>query len=144
LATLQHFSNMPLLLQEKQTGQRSACNCDRIGLAVSEVISAISFDVAVFEMSKNECHPCDVAILAGACGDVLECASAAGDQGESAFSVAARRVQQSIAGMSAEIKFRSLYGLHDRHVEADARGLVVGSAGRAIWSQPPSTARAEY
>jgi hypothetical protein len=57
--------------------------------APSEVISAISCDVAVFEMGEYKCGAGDVADLAGACGDVLEGAPAAGEQGEPALAEAA-------------------------------------------------------
>jgi hypothetical protein len=46
---------------------------------VIEVISAISFDVAVLEMGEDECGAGNVADLAGAGGDVLESAPALGE-----------------------------------------------------------------
>ena len=59
---------------------------DKAGAAaLSEVISAILFDVAVLEMGEDERGTGDVADLAGAGGDVLQGAPAAGEQRESAF-----------------------------------------------------------
>jgi len=55
----------------------------------NEAISAVSVDVAVLEMGEDERGPGDVADLAGAGGDVLQGAPAAGEQRESAFAQAA-------------------------------------------------------
>jgi hypothetical protein len=55
----------------------------------SEVISANSCDIAVFEMGENERGAGDVTDLAGAGCDVPEGAPAPGEQGESAFAQAA-------------------------------------------------------
>ena len=58
--------------------------------ASSEVISAISCDVAMLEMGEDEGGAGDVADFAGACGDVLEGAPAADEQGEPAFAETAQ------------------------------------------------------
>ena len=57
---------------------------------LSEVISAISCDVAMLEMGEDEGGAGDVADFAGACGDVLEGAPAADEQGEPAFAETAQ------------------------------------------------------
>ena len=67
---------------------------------LSEVISAISFDVAVLEMGEDECGAGNVADLAGAGGDVLESAPALGEQGEPAFAEAAQGALEGIEVIS--------------------------------------------
>ena len=52
----------------------------KIRIRLSAVISVNSCDVAVLEMREDEGGAGDVADLAGAGGDVLEDATAAGDQ----------------------------------------------------------------
>ena len=68
------------------------------------MISAISFDVAIFEMGQDQGGAGDVAGLAGAGGDVLEGAPAAGDQGEPAFAQAAQRAEQGVVGAGIDIE----------------------------------------
>jgi hypothetical protein len=47
----------------------------------------------------------DVADFAGAGGDVVKGAPAAGEQGEPSFSEAAKRTLQGVAGAGSDVKF---------------------------------------
>ena len=60
----------------------------------------------------------DVAGLAGAGGDVLQGAPAAGEQRESAFAQAAQRALEGVAGASADIEVPPVCGLLDGDVDA--------------------------
>src|SRR5439155_15022695 len=75
----------------------------------------------------------DVADLAGAGGDVLEGAPAAGEQGEAAFALAAQRPLDGVAGASADVEFPAAGRLFHRNVHADARAVIsqVGQGGQA-------------
>jgi hypothetical protein len=54
-------------------------------------------------MGQDECGAGDVADLAGAEGDVLECPPSAGEQGEAAFAQAAQGPLQGVAGAGADV-----------------------------------------
>jgi len=59
-------------------------------------------------MGEDERGAGDVADFAGAGGDVLEGAPAAGEQGEPAFAEAAQGTLESVAGTGVDIEFPSL------------------------------------
>ena len=81
-------------------------------------------------MGEDEGGAGDVADFARACGDVLEGAPAAGEQGEPAFSQAAQRALDGVAGAGIDIEVAAVGGLFDRDVDAYA-GAVVAGAGQA-------------
>jgi hypothetical protein len=78
--------------------------------AVSEVISAISFEVAVLELGKDKRGAGDVADFAGAGGDVLEGAPAAGEQGEPAFAQVAQGTLDGVSGAGIDVQFKAAGG----------------------------------
>ena len=80
-----------LLLLEDQ------CHAQRMK-ARTEVILAISRDVAVLEMGEYERGAGDIADLGGAGGDVLERPPAAGEQGEPALAQASKRPLERVIG----------------------------------------------
>src|SRR5215471_16980561 len=84
-------------------------------------------------MGEDEGGAGDVADLAGAGGDVLEGAPAAGKQGESAFAQAAQRAEQRVAGPGIDVEFLSAGWLLDRDVDADAGAFIsgVGQGGQS-------------
>ena len=88
------------------------------------MISAISFDVAVLEMRQDERGAGDVTDLAGARGDGLHGAPAAGDQGERAFAEAAQRAEQGVAGTGTDIGVLPAGRQPDRGVDADADAVA--------------------
>ena len=61
-------------------------------------------------MGEDERGAGDVADLAGAGGDVLQGAPAAGEQGEPAFAEAAQRAENRVAGACADIEFPPICG----------------------------------
>jgi hypothetical protein len=77
-------------------------------------------------MGEDERGAGDVAGLAGAGGDVLQGAPAAGEQRESAFAQAAQRALEGVAGASADIELSPVCGLLDGDVDADARAVIAG------------------
>ncbi len=87
---------------------------------------AVALDVTVLEMGEDQGCPRDVADLAGAEGDVLECPPAACEQGEAAFAQAAQRPLESISRAVADIEGAASGGPADRDVDADARTLIAG------------------
>ena len=82
----------------------------------------------------GECKrgPGDVADLAGAGGDVLEGAPAAGEQRESAFAQAAQGAEQRVASTGIDIEVTPVRGLPDRDVHAGASAVVsrIGQGGQ--------------
>jgi hypothetical protein len=64
----------------------------------------------VLEMGEDERGAGDVADFAGAGGDVLEGAPAAGEQGEPAFAQAPQRALDRIAGAAIDIQSRPPVG----------------------------------
>jgi len=84
-------------------------------------------------MGEDERGAGDVADFAGAGGDVLEGAPAAGEQGEAAFARAAQRALDGVAGAVADVEFPPAGRLFDRNVHADARAVIsqVGQGGQA-------------
>jgi hypothetical protein len=76
----------------------------------------------------------DVADLAGAGGDVLEGASAAGEQREPAFARAAQGAEQRVASAGIDIEVTPVRGLPDRDVHGDASAVVsrIGQGGRPV------------
>src|SRR5262249_9977852 len=92
----------------------------------SRLRTARSCDVTVLEMGEDQGCPGDVADLAGAEGDVLECPPAAGEQGEAAFAQAAQGALQGVAGTGADIELGTTGRIAQRDVDADARALVAG------------------
>ena len=79
-------------------------------------------------MGEDECGAGDVADLAGAGGDVLEGAPAAGEQGEPAFSQAAQGALDCVAGAGIDVEFPRAGRLFDGYMNADADAVVTGSA----------------
>src|SRR5947207_14345116 len=75
-------------------------------------------------MGEDERGTDDVADLAGAGGDVLEGAPAAGEQGEAAFALAAQRPLDGVAGASADVEFPAAGRVFHRSVHADARAVI--------------------
>ena len=65
-------------------------------------------------------------IFAGAGGDVLECAPAAGEQCEPLFPEAAQGALDGVAGAGIDIEFLTARGLSDGDQDADARAVVAG------------------
>ena len=70
----------------------------------------------MLEVGQNERGPGDGADLAGAGGDVLKGAPAAGEQGEPAFAEATKRAEQGVAGAGADTEFLATARLPDRDV----------------------------
>jgi hypothetical protein len=83
-------------------------------------------------MDECERSPGDVADLAGAGGDVLKGARAAGEQRESAFAQAAQGAEQRVASTGIDIEVTPVRGLPDRDVHADASAVVsrIGQGGQ--------------
>ncbi len=79
-------------------------------------------------MGEDERGAGDVADLAGAGGNVLEGAPAAGEQGGPAFPEAAQRALDGVASTGIDIQFLPAGGLIDRDEDADAGAVVAGSA----------------
>src|SRR5258706_14930992 len=77
-------------------------------------------------MGQDECGAGDVADLARTGGDVLEGAPAAGKQGKSAFTQAAQRTQDGVAGAGIDVKFPASGRLLDRDEDAQAGAVVAG------------------
>src|SRR5215469_18573661 len=77
-------------------------------------------------MGQDERGADDDTDLAGAGGDVLEGAPAAGEQGESALAQAAQGTEQRIAGAGIDVQLAPAGGLPDRDMDADARAVVSG------------------
>jgi hypothetical protein len=76
-------------------------------------------------MGEIQGCPRDIADLAGAEGDVLECPPSPGEQGKAAFAQAAKGSLQSVARAVADIEFAA-GGLADRNVDADTCTLMAG------------------
>jgi hypothetical protein len=100
---------------------------------VIDVISAISCDVAVLEMGKNERCAGDVADFARAGGDVVEGAPSAGEQGEPSFSQAAQGALDRVASPRIDIEFPPGSGLPHGDQDADARTFIawIGQGSQA-------------
>jgi hypothetical protein len=83
-------------------------------------------------MGEDDCGFDDVADLAGAGGDVVETAPAAGEHGESAFAQAAQAAQQGVVGAIVHVEYLVTGGLFDRGVHPDTRAFVaaVGQCGQ--------------
>ena len=77
-------------------------------------------------MGEDERGAGDVADLAGAGGDVLQGAPAAGEQRESAFAQAAQGALEGVAGAGADIEFPPVCGLLGGDVDADACAVIAG------------------
>ena len=77
-------------------------------------------------MSENEGGAGDVTDLAGAGGDVLECAPALGEQREPAFAQAAQGALDGVAGAAADVEFTVSGWQLARDVKADAGAVVAG------------------
>jgi hypothetical protein len=71
-------------------------------------------------MREDECGAGDVADLAGAGGDVLEGAPAAGEQREPAFAETAQGPQDRVAGAGIDVEFPAAGWLLDRDEDAQA------------------------
>jgi hypothetical protein len=67
---------------------------------------------------------------AGADGDALECAPAAGEQGEAAFTETANRAQQHVVGLVVWGEGLPVGGLFGRYLDALTRTLVAGVGQR--------------
>src|SRR6266480_1351742 len=77
-------------------------------------------------MGEDERGAGDVADFAGAGGDVLEGAPAAGEKGEPAFAQAAQGALDGVAGAGADIEVPPIGGLFDGHVDAHSGAVVAG------------------
>jgi hypothetical protein len=77
-------------------------------------------------MGEDECGFGDVVDLAGAGGDVLEGASAAGEDGEAAFAQAAQATEESVAGAVVHVECQVTGGLFDRGVPRRRRSACCG------------------
>jgi hypothetical protein len=91
-------------------------------------------------MGEYERGAGDVTDFAGANGDVLEGAPAAGEQREAAFAQAAHGPLERIAGAVADIELAVRGGLADRDVDADS-GALIAWIGQG--SQPPGCSAIE-
>jgi hypothetical protein len=100
-----------------------------------EVISASSLEVAVLEMVECEFRLDVAADSAGACGDVLQGAPAAGQEREAAFTDASSGALQCVVGLVVRGQGLAVAGLFDRGVDAQACAFVsgVGEVGSLSW-----------
>ena len=81
-------------------------------------------------MGQDERGAGDIADLAGAGGDLLEDAPAAGEQGEPAFAQAAQGPLDGVAGAGIDVQFPAALGLFDGNQDADARAVISGIGER--------------
>jgi NAD(P)H-dependent flavin oxidoreductase YrpB (nitropropane dioxygenase family) len=72
-------------------------------------------------MGEDEGCTGDAANFAGAGGDVLEGAPAAGEQGKPAFAQAAQGALDGVAGTGIEVRLPAAGGIFDGNQDADAR-----------------------
>jgi hypothetical protein len=77
-------------------------------------------------MGEDEGGAGDVADFAGAGGDVLEGAPAAGEQGEPAFTQAGQGALDGVAGAGVYVQFLPAGGLFDGDEDAEAGAVVAG------------------
>src|SRR5215471_2296466 len=89
-------------------------------------------------MGEDECGAGYVADFAGAGGDVLQGAPAAGEQGEPAFAQAAQGPLDGVAGAGIDVQFTTAGGLLDGNQDADAGAVVarVGQGGQVTRGGP--------
>jgi hypothetical protein len=95
-------------------------------------------------MGQDECGAGDVSDFAGACGDVLESAPAAGEQGKPAFAQATQGALNGIAGAGIDVEFPAAGWLLDRDEDAQAGAVVagIGKVGRSAAAARYSPGRA--
>jgi hypothetical protein len=77
-------------------------------------------------MGEDEGGAGDVTDPARAGGDVLEGAPALGEQGETAFSEAAQRPPESVAGPGVDVEVPAAGELFNRGVDAEAGAFIAG------------------
>jgi hypothetical protein len=79
-------------------------------------------------MGQDERSPGDIADHAGAGGNVLQGASAAGERREPAFPHAAQGTEQGVAGAGIDIEVPAVGGVPDWDVNADSGAVVSGAS----------------
>ena len=87
----------------------------------------------MLDVSQDERGPGDDSDLAGAGGNVLEGAPAAGEQGEPPFAQAAQRALDGVARAGIDVGFLAAGRLPDGNQDADAGAFIagIGQGGQA-------------